>query len=82
MNSNAMPRVIGKLYQSNAPYSNGLLCETGGCPAVYETDQGTYLVVGRRLNAAEKAGLSIDSIEDALEIPSELLEGLMKKLKR
>ncbi len=77
----AIPRVMRKLHQSDAPYSNGVRCATGGCPAVYETDQGTYLVVGRRLNAVEKTGLSMDSIEDALEIPIELLEGLMKKLK-
>lgn len=81
MDGNAIPRVIRKLHQSDAPYSNGVRCETGGCPAVYETDQGTYLVVGRRLNTVEKAGLSMDTIEDALEIPGELLQGLLKKLK-
>jgi hypothetical protein len=49
---------------------------------VYETDQGTYLVVGRRLSAEEKATLSMDAIEDALEVPGELLASLVRKLQQ
>jgi len=81
MDSNVIPRVVRKVYKSDASYSNGLRCGTGGCPAIYETDQGAYLVVGRRLSAAEKSELSMDSIEDALEIPRDLLEGMMKELR-
>jgi hypothetical protein len=47
---------------------------------VYETDKGTFFIVGRRLTAEEKAKLAMDSIEDALEVPAELLRGLMDKL--
>lgn len=80
MDSNVIPHVVKEIHKSDAPYSNGVRCAGGGCPAVYETDQGTYFVVGRRLRAAEKAALSMDAIEDALEIPGELLEGLMTKM--
>lgn len=69
MQNITIPHVVREIHRSEAPYSNGVRCAGGGCPAVYETDQGTYLVVGRRLAAAEKATLSMDSIEDALEVP-------------
>jgi hypothetical protein len=82
MNSGAMVQVVREIHKSHAPYSGGIRCGGGGCPAVYETDQGTYLVVGRRLSTEEKAKLSMDAIEDALEIPAELVESLAKKLKR
>jgi len=81
MEGNVVPNVLRKVYKSDAPYSGGLLCGGGGCPAVYETDQGTYFVVGRRLSATEKAKLSIDSIEDALEVPADLLVALADKLR-
>lgn len=80
MDSMPIPNVVRTVYTSHAPYSYGLRCGGGGCPAVYATDQGSYLVVGRRLSAAEKASLSIDAIEDALEIPSDLLAGVMREL--
>jgi hypothetical protein len=82
MNSGAMVQVVREIHKSHAPYSGGLQCGGGGCPAVYETDQGTYLVVGRRLSAEEKASLSMDAIEDALEVPGELLASLVQKLQR
>ena len=73
--------IVSRLIQkSDAPYGNGLRCAGGGCPAVYETSVGTYFVVGRRLTDAEKASLSIDAIEDALEVPAELIRGIVQKL--
>ena len=69
------------VYKSEAPYGNGMRCGGGACPAVYETPQGTFFVVGRRLSATEKADLAIDAIEDALEVPADLLHGLMDKLR-
>jgi hypothetical protein len=80
MNKVVIPRVVGEVHRSYAPYSGGIRCSGGGCPAVYKTDQGTYLVVGRRLSAEEKANLSMDAIEDALEVPGELLASLVRKL--
>lgn len=71
-----------RLTTSTAPYRHAIICQTGGCPAVYESEYGTYLVVGRRLNAIEKAGLSMDSIEDALEVPKDLLDQLAKMVRR
>jgi len=68
--------------KTDAPYGNGARCGGGGCPAVYETTVGTYFVVGRRLTAEEKMNLSIDAIEDALEVPAELIRGITKKLEK
>jgi len=82
MSSAVLARVVREIHKSHAPYSGGVRCGGGGCPAVYETDQGTYLVVGRRLSAEEKAKLSMDAIEDALEVPGELVESLVRKLKQ
>jgi hypothetical protein len=76
-----MTPIVSKLVQkSDAPYSNGLRCGGGGCPALYETSVGTYFVVGRRLTAEEKANLSIDAIEDALEVPADLVRSIAQKL--
>lgn len=74
--------VVRRVHVSHAPYSHGIRCGGGGCPAVFETDQGTFLIVGRRLSAAEKAALPMDPIEDALEIPRELLVESMAKLSK
>jgi hypothetical protein len=82
MSSGATVQVVREIHKSHAPYSGGHRCVGGGCPAVYETDQGTFLVVGRRLSEKEKAQVSIDAIEDALEVPAELLASLVKKLQR
>jgi len=82
MNSGSTWKTVREIHKSHAPYSGGHQCGGGGCPAVYETDQGTYLVVGRRLSAEEKASLSMDVIEDALEVPGELLASLVQKLQR
>jgi len=68
------------VHKSDAPYGNDVRCGGGGCPAVYETSAGTYLVVGRKLTADEKATLSIDAIEDALEVPADLIRSMVQKL--
>jgi hypothetical protein len=71
--------MVAKLvYKSDAAYGNGMRCGGGGCPSVYATDVGTYLIVGRRLAAEEKANLAMDSIEDALEVPADLLKEFSK----
>lgn len=70
-----------QLVVSNAAYGNGQRCVGGGCPAVFATDKNTFFVVGRRLSTEEKKGLSMDGIEDALEVPRELLLELAAKLR-
>ena len=70
-----------RLVVSNAAYGTGQRCVGGGCPAVFTTDKNTFFVVGRRLSTAEKAGLPMDGIEDALEVPRELLLELAAKLR-
>ena len=80
MSAVATPSVSRLVQKSDAPYGNGMRCAGGGCPAVYETSVGTYFVVGRKLTAEEKANLSMDAIEDALEVPADLIRGITQKL--
>ena len=68
------------IHVSHAPYSRKLQCDGGGCPAVYETSRGTYVIIGRRMSASEKEGLPMAGIEDALEVPRELLRESTAKL--
>jgi hypothetical protein len=53
---------LKEVFRTNAPYSGGRTCGGGGCPAIYETDDGVFLIVGRKLTAEEKMGLSMDAI--------------------
>jgi hypothetical protein len=68
------------VHVSHAPYAPGLMCDGGSCPAVYETNRDTYVIIGRRMSAGEKEGLPMDGIEDALEVPRELLRESASKL--
>lgn len=80
MNASESPLQVKLVHVSHAPYAPGLSCDGGGCPAVYETNRGTYVIIGRRMAASEKDGLPMDGIEDALEVPRELLHESAKKL--
>ena len=45
-----------------------------GCPSLYATDQGTFLVQGWRVADAEAlAGLDLPDHETVIEVPRELL---------
>lgn len=80
MSTQLSPESFNLVHVSKAPYSGGIACGGGGCPAVYATPHGTFVVIGRKLSAAEKTGLPMDGIEDALEIPGELLAAVVPKL--
>lgn len=59
---------------------NDFMCHTANCcPAVYETDEGTYLIVGKKLSAsAEK--LVADKVGDD-EYVIEVTKGMIDQLK-
>lgn len=52
-----------------------LACIVGGCPAVFETQRGTFVLIGRCLSEEERAGIQgrIGEGEMAIEVPRELL---------
>ena len=55
-------------------------CVEGRCPSVYETDHGTYLVIGNKVRSPEnllpgKIGLN----ETAIEVPVNLIQGVTLK---
>ena len=53
----------------------GTSSDRGGCPSVYETDQGTLVVQGWKIPDAETlAQLDLPDHETAVEIPRALLQ--------
>lgn len=75
-----MARKIARLIHVHRGASAGNACNGGSCPSVYETTDGTYVIIGRRMSAEEKAGLPMAGGEDALEVPRELLKESAPKL--
>ena len=52
-------------------------CWDGDCPAVYETDRGTYIVQGYSISDPDTlAGLGLPAGESAVEVPADLLKGI------
>lgn len=59
-------------------------CGTVGtmCPTVLQTDAGTYIIIGKRLDMSTEISLSdrIGLDEAAVEIPAEILESALEGL--
>jgi len=55
-------------------------CGIGGCPALFETGHGTYVLIGKRLSGgdAQQLAARTGSDEIAIEIPGELLSNLRR----
>jgi hypothetical protein len=52
-------------------------CDDGTCPAVFETDRGTYVVQGSIVTDAEAlSSVSVPAHEMLVEVPRELLGSL------
>jgi len=59
-----------------------LRCGVGPCPAVFETDQGTYVIVGTRLTRKqldEQLPGKVAPHEEAIEISKEFFSELKQK---
>lgn len=57
-------------------------CIAVSCPSVFETDRGTFVLVGRKVNlmdAPEKIKNKIGAGETAIEIPKGLITKLFSK---
>ena len=52
-----------------------MICIVGGCPAIFETNNDSYALIGKKLNADE-LGISkrIGKDEVLIEIPKELID--------
>lgn len=57
-------------------------CGIGACPAIFETDRDTYIVIGKQLSSEmikqlleEKVGTD----ETAIELPKGILNGILQK---
>lgn len=57
-------------------------CTACACPSVFETDRGTFVLVGEKVNfkeASEKIKNKIGAGETAIEIPKRLITELFSK---
>ena len=52
-------------------------CTEGLCPAVYETDRGSYLIIGNKVNSPDNllsGRIGLD--ETVIEVPVDLIRGI------
>jgi len=55
-------------------------CLAGGCPAVFETDKGTYLIIGAKVDSADRLlSVRIGPNEMIIEVQAGLLRGIAIK---
>ena len=55
-------------------------CIAGGCPAVFETDRGTYLIIGDRVESSEDVLPGrVGPEETVIEVPVGLIRGMVTK---
>jgi len=57
-----------------------LQCGIGSCPAIYETEKGTYLIVGQQVGEylAQIPLGKVGRGEVAIEVPKSLLEEVLR----
>lgn len=75
---------IKKIVPAQATASNGggvTGCMGGACPAIYETEDGNYLVQGLVLSQDQKLGVVLPHGEDAVLIPKGLLREFAERYK-
>lgn len=56
-------------------------CGIAACPAIFRSDRGTFVVIGRRVDGQDLRGVShrVGNNENVIEIPEELLSGIIKE---
>ena len=60
-----------------------LFCLVGACPSLFETDRGTYIIVGKELNLKEitqEIKKKIGAGEIGIEVPKALIIDIIKGL--
>ena len=58
-----------------------LKCGIGSCPAIFETDQDSYIIIGHKINSEIEEKLlpgRIGGDEIAIEVPKELIRSMQK----
>lgn len=58
------------------------ICKLLICPTVYETDRGTYVMQGKKLNPEEKSLFNVPQEEDVVELPAELISQFVQKFSK
>ena len=54
-------------------------CVLGSCPSIFETDRGTFIIIGERLEKWQEENLLAGKVglgEAAIEVPKNLLKNL------
>ena len=55
-------------------------CPWGGCPAIFATDRGTYMIVGERLGTHDRGAIPPGRVavdETVIEVPRGLIDQLL-----
>lgn len=58
---------------------NNLFCAIGACPSVFETEKGTFLIIGKKLdkeNIPDEVRKKIGNNEMVIEVPKNLITEL------
>ena len=56
--------------------SGGQACAGGACPAIYETDEGDFVVQGKQLDSSSLSGIKLGQNENAVIIPKSILKSI------
>ena len=51
-------------------------CGIAACPSVFSTENGSYIVVGRKVHASVIPEGRVNPDEEVVEVPKELLEAI------
>ena len=66
-----------KIIQEITPKS--FQCVLAACPAIFKTNKGSYVLIGKKINAKELGvAKRVGKGEILVEIPVELLNGVIK----
>ena len=52
------------------------------CPTIYSTEDGTYVVQGKKVDEKIKKELGVPPEETLVEIPAEVMENFMESLNK
>lgn len=58
-------------------------CELGACPGIFETNSDTFIIIGKKVDpSATIAPERIGPDESMIEVPAELIKGMLQARKK
>jgi len=71
-----MTDIVAAVHTAPALTLLATTCASGTCPTIFKSDRGTYVIQGYAVDAAQ-AGVTLAHDELLIEIPTELLAGIV-----